>query len=199
MGPDAFTYFESLIAEAGAEAWYADHAALIETESGWREKAESPFAKGWSQFTPPTKGDWWPRIPGCEDADPFDRRCNVLAMDMYMRYLMKRSLRMAQQHEAALAMAQRAYNGGLGWQIREHRLCLATPGCDPSNWQHLAQLCREAGRSEAACRENSEYPLKIQRAEPAYRKRKKGWKRKLLKGVAVGVSVAQGRVPEIGR
>ena len=98
-----------------------------------------------------------------------------------------------------MAMARRGYNGGLGWQIREYKLCLTVPGCDPADWRHLAQLCMEAGRSEAACRENSEYPLRIERFEPKYRKRKKGWKRKLLKGVAAGVAVSQGRVPDLGQ
>ena len=197
MLPDGLTLFDSVMDEVGAGDWYVEHAAMIDAESGWLTTAESPYAQGWSQFTPPTRGDWWKKIPGCEDADPFDPRCNAMAMDLYMRYLYRRSVAMVHAHEAALAMARRAYNGGLGWQMREHKLCLATPGCDPGNWQHLAALCMEAGRSEAACAENSQYPLKIEKAEPKYRKRKKGWKRKLLKGVAIGASVDQGRVPEI--
>ena len=197
--PDGMTLFDSVMDEIEADRWYVEHAAMIHAESGFSVHAESPYAQGWSQFTPPTRGDWWRKIPGCEDADPFDPRCSAMAMDLYMRYLYRRSLAMTQRHDSAMAMARRSYNGGLGWQIREHRLCLATPGCDPDNWRHLAQLCREAGRSEAACRENSEYPLKVQRAEPMYRKRKKGWKRKILKGVAAGVAISQGRVPDIGR
>ena len=195
--PDAQTLFDAFIDEIGAQEWYAQHAAMVQAESAWRVYAESPYAQGWAQFTPPTRGDWWKRIPGCEDADPFDPRCNILAMDIYMRHLYRRSLAMTQNPDSAMAMARRSYNGGLGWQIREHRLCLATPGCDPDDWEHLARLCMEAGRSEAACAENSSYPLKIEKAEPAYRKRRKGWKRKILRGIAIGASVAQGRVPEI--
>lgn len=170
---------------------------MIEAESGWAASAESPYAQGWSQFTPPTRGDWWRKVPGCAGADPFDRRCNVLAMHLYMQWLYRRSVAMVHAHDAALAMARRGYNGGLGWQQREHRLCLATPGCDPADWRHLAQLCMEAGRSEAACAENSSYPLKIEKAEPKHRRRGKGWKRKILRGAAAAASVAQGRVPEI--
>ncbi len=171
---DAFDAFMDEI--PGDEEWYARHAGLIETESAWRREAESPWAQGWAQFTPPTRGDWWPKAPGCADlaeSDPFNERCSVLAMNLYMEWLYMRSLRMVQQHEAALAMARRAYNGGLGWQQREYKLCLATPGCDPNNPQHMAALCREAGRSEAACRENHSYAAKIERAEPKYRERKK--------------------------
>lgn len=158
------------------EEWYARHAGMLETESGWNVKAESPWAQGWAQFTPPTRGDWWPKVPGCAElveSDPFNERCSVLAMNLYMEWLYQRSLRMVQDSRAALAMARRGYNGGLGWQMREHKLCLATPGCDPADSRHMQALCREAGRSEAACRENYSYAPKIERAEPKYRPRKK--------------------------
>ena len=200
-GPDPLDFFGAVMDEIGNEEWYARHAAMIDTESGWKVKAESPWAQGWAQFTPPTRGDIWPKIAGCADADPFDTHCSILAMDFYMRSLMRRSLQMVQNERAALAMARRAYNGGLGWQIREHKLCLATPGCDPGNSQHMQALCREAGRSEAACRENYSYAPKIERAEAKYRPRKKkrGLGRKILRGVAIGASVAQGRVPDLRR
>ena len=197
--PDGMTLFDAVMDEIEADSWYAEHAAMIRAESGWSVHAESPYAQGWSQFTPPTRGDWWKKIPGCEDADPFDPRCNMpWRWTCTCATCTAGRLPWSTRHDSRPGDGKTiAYNGGLGWQIREHRLCLATPGCDPDSWQHLARLCMEAGRSEAACRENSEYPLKIQRAEPKYRKRKKGWKRKLLKGVAIGASVAQGRVPEI--
>lgn len=158
------------------EEWYARHAGMLETESGWRVKAESPYAQGWAQFTPPTRGDWWPKVPGCAElveTDPFNQRCSVLAMNLYMEWLYLRALRMTQDPETALRIARASYNGGLGWQMKQNKLCLATPGCDPNNWQHLAALCREAGRSEASCRENNAYPEKIASAEPKYRERKK--------------------------
>ena len=185
--------FDACMDETGDEEWYARHAGLTEAESGWDPRAESPWAQGWCQFTPPTRGDWWPKVPGCAElveSDPFNERCSVLAMNLYMEHLYMRSLRMVQEHEAALAMARRAYNGGLGWQIREYKLCLATPGCDPGNPQHMAALCREAGRSEAACRENHSYAAKIERAEPKYRERKK--KRKALRALG-GIAKAAAR------
>lgn len=185
----------------GGGEWYARHAALFKIESDWLTDAESPWAQGWAQFTPPTRGDIWSKIAGCAEADPFDTYCAILAADLYMRSLQLRSLQLVQDERAALAMARRAYNGGLGWQIRERKLCLVTPGCDPRNAEHMAALCREAGRSEAACRENHSYAAKIERAEPAYRerKRKRGLGRKILRGVAIGAAVAQGRVPDLGR
>ena len=171
---DAFDAFMDEI--PGDEEWYARHAGMVEAESAWRPRAESPYAQGWAQFTPPTRGDWWPKVPGCAElveSDPFNQRCNVLAMNLYMEWLYARSLRMTQEHETALRMARAGYNGGFGWQMKQHKLCLVTPGCDPNNWQHLAALCREAGRSEASCRENNAYPGKIAKAEPKYRERKK--------------------------
>lgn len=171
---DVFDWFMDEI--PGDEEWYARHAGMLETESGWRKDAESPWAQGWAQFTPPTRGDWWPKVPGCAglaETDPFNQRCSVLAMNLYMEWLYMKSLRMVQDARGALAMARRAYNGGLGWQMREHKLCAATPGCDPGNPEHMAALCREAGRSEGACRENHSYAAKIERAEPKYRERKK--------------------------
>ena len=176
---DVFDHYMNSIPDD--EEWYARHAAMIEVESGWTVRAESPWAQGWSQFTPPTRGDWWPRVPGCAErveTDPYDMRCSVLAMNLYMEWLYQRSRRLTHDHGTALRIARAGYNGGLGWQLRQYRLCLATPGCDPNNWQHLAALCREAGRSAAACRENNAYPEKIARAEPRYYERKQ--KRKLL-------------------
>ena len=183
---DVFDYFMATELDGEGE-WYSRHAAMLETESGFRPKAESPYAQGWAQFTPPTRGDWWPKVPGCAElveSDPWNQRCSVLAMHLYMEWLYQRSLRLVQEHEAALRMARKGYNGGMGWQIREHQLCLATPGCDPNNWRHLEALCREAGRSEAACRENNAYPEKIAKAEPKYRERKKKGKLRLFGRIA---------------
>ncbi|MDE0382402.1 MAG: hypothetical protein OXI22_00830 [Defluviicoccus sp.] len=178
------------------EAWRDRHAGMVETESSWRVGAESPWAQGIAQFTAPTRGDVWPNVAGCGGADPFDPWCGVLAMDLYMQGLYRRSLALAEDRRTALRIARAAYNGGLGWQQRQHRLCLTTPGCDPDNWEHLAALCREAGRSEASCRENNSYPGKVARAEAGHRK-KRGLGRKILRGVAIGASVAQGRVPDL--
>ena len=190
----------------GADVWRDRHAGMIETESAWRVRAESPWAQGISQFTPPTRGDVWPRIEHCGGADPFDPWCNAMAMDLYMRDLYRAASRRLQAADATgggrqvLAMARRGYNGGMGWQYRELKLCLATPGCDPSRPDHMAAVCREAGRSESACAENHGYDAKVARFEAQHRaKRKRGLGRKILRGVAIGASVAQGRVPDLGR
>lgn len=197
-GPSPQAVFAEAMARLGESegVWWARHAAQIETESSWRVRAESPWAQGLAQFTAPTRGDVWPRVPGCAAADPFDPWCNTLAMHAYMESLLRSSTRLTGDRRTALAVARKSYNGGLGWQQREHRLCLATPGCDPARPDHLAALCREAGRSESACRENHAYAAKVARAEPKYR-RKRGIGRKILRGVAIGAAVAQGRVPDL--
>ena len=174
-GPDPLELYDAAYDSLGDEGgeWYARHAGMVQIESGWLPRAESPWAQGWAQFTPPTRGDIWPKIAGCALADPFDTWCAILAMHAYMRSLMLRALQMVPDERGALAMARRAYNGGLGWQQREYKLCLATSGCDPGNPRHMQALCREAGRSEAACRENHSYAAKVERAEAGYRERKK--------------------------
>lgn len=187
MGWTHLDVFDHFMDEIGEEEWYDRHAALLETESAFLPEAESRYAQGWAQFTPPTRSDWWPKVPGCAElveSDPFNQRCSVLAMHLYMEWLFQRALRMVQRHETALRIARKGYNGGFGWQQREHKLCLATPGCDPHNWRHLEALCREAGRSEASCRENNAYPEKIARAEPKYRARKKKRALRVLGGIA---------------
>lgn len=57
-------------------------------------------------------------------------------------------------HNARLAMADAAYNGGLGGVLNERRACGQTPGCDPNIWfGHVEHNCRKstkpiyAGRS----------------------------------------------------
>lgn len=199
--PDHYALFDQVIAEIGSEgeAMYADHAAMIQVESAWNVYAESPFAQGWAQFTPPTREDWWKRIPGCENAQPFDPRCNILAMHIYNQWLLKKAIAMTAQLETAQMMQRAGYNGGMGWQMRQHKMCLSTPGCDPNNWQHLSALCMEVGRSEANCHENNSYPQKIAAVAPQFRKQKKkrGIGRKILKGVQIGVAVSQGRIPDL--
>lgn len=186
--PGVDEFAAGTLREAGVtDEWLVRHMAMLETESNYEILATSPYAKGLAQFTDPTRGDWWPRVPGCEDRidHPFDPICNILAMRAYMRWLVKMSLSMGLGEDQAVVMAQRGYNGGFGWQQREYRLCQATPGCDPHSWRDLVEICRAAGRSEAACRENGHYPVKIAKAA-----RKKGWKRKLLKAGKLGAKAA---------
>lgn len=44
--------------------------------------------------------------------------------------------------EGRLAMADAAYNGGLGGLLNERRACSSKPGCDPARWfGHVEQTC----------------------------------------------------------
>jgi len=160
------------------------HTAQVEAESSYRVLAESPWAQGLSQFTKPTRGDWWPRVPGCEEMVdfPFDPMCNLLAQRRYMQWLFAKFISMGfPAHEARL-LALRAYNGGLGWNLREIKACRATAGCDPSDQRDLAEVCRAAGRSHESCRENTRYPEVIES-----KTKRRGWRGKLLKVAKVGL------------
>ena len=160
------------------------HTAQVEQESSFRTLAESPWAKGLAQFTDPTRGDWWPRVPGCEDMVdfPFDPMCNLLAMRKYMLWLYDKSIAMGIPPRDAHVLSRRGYNGGFGWNQREYRLCQATFGCDPTRWRDLVEICQATGRSHAACRENSEYPVRIEEKT----KRKK-FRAGVLKALRVGL------------
>lgn len=184
-GVDEFTA-GTLRAAGVTDEWLVRYQSQVEQESAFRVLAESPWAKGLAQFTDPTRSDWWPRVPGCEALVdfPFDPVCNILAMRLYMRWLTKQALAMGVDERTAVILAQRGYNGGWGWIQRERRLCQATPGCDPERSSDLVEICRAAGRSAAACRENGEYPERIARLQ-----KRPGWKRKLLRVGKIGAKV----------
>ena len=65
------------------------------------------------------------------------------------------------------ALILSAYNGGLGWVIRDRKLASAK-GADPLTWFNSVER-HNAGRSAANFRENRQYPqLILRRWEPLY-------------------------------
>lgn len=168
--PELGYRLESVLADELEDAWGVEadrlaavSGAQIHQESLWRPDAQSPYAKGLTQFTPPTsewiaekfKADLWP-------ADPWDPYWSIRAMVLYDRWIYQRIRGAASQCDA-WAMTLAAYNGGLGWIHRDRKLCrLAdhTDGdCHEGRW--FGHVERFSQRAPWAFRENRGYPRRI--------------------------------------
>lgn len=168
---DAHAY-RSLLTRAVRSEWglaapTATMAAQVHQESAWRRDARSPVgAMGLAQFMPGTV-DWWGELrPDLGPADAWNPAWALRAMAAYNRWLHGRLSGTADDcHRWAMVLA--SYNGGLGWVQRDRRLAAAT-GHDPAAWWGSVELVN-AGRSQAAWRENRGYPRRILHTlEPRY-------------------------------
>lgn len=142
----------------GLDAPVADFAAQFHQESGWRTHAVSPVgAKGMAQFMPAT-ADWISRLmPTLSTNEPFNPAWAIRALVSYDRWLWQR-VRISDTCER-MAMTLSAYNGGLGWVNRDRKLAQSR-GLNPTLWfGHVETV--NAGRSQAAWRENRHYPKRI--------------------------------------
>ena len=137
--------------------WYE---AQVWQESAWLQFAESKYAQGPTQFTPPTRNDWYPRTnPSCEGVHWSEPHCAFRAQILYMTVIGRSYLTSPDKW----AFSQAAYNGGPGWTRRETRLCAALPWCDPRRWYgHVEKVCHPK-RAAWACAENRDYPIRIRR------------------------------------
>lgn len=130
-------------------------AGQIHQESSWNSSAASVDAAGLAQITPQTERFLVESFGrGLKNGEgPKNPRWAIRAITAYDRWLLDRT---AQGWNPAL----RAYNGGLGWLIKE-RSCSAASACDT--------CCRQF-RSAAACAENCAYPeLVLGKWAPRYR------------------------------
>lgn len=161
----------------GPGAPTATLAAQIHQESGWRVTAESWVgARGLAQFMPATATDMARQYPElCAPANPLSPVWALRCRDRYMASLLKQVRRtkppgLEDRPCATWAFAFRAYNGGLGWVIRDRREA-ARRGVDALDWMAVGVV--NAGRSAAAHRENKEYPERIYRRASIYARA--GW------------------------
>lgn len=151
----------------GLDAPIATLAAQIHQESRWNPDAVSPVgAEGLAQFMPATS-DWfaqmYPRQLG--DRQPFNPGWALRALVMYDVWLFKRVH--AESPCDKWAMVLSAYNGGLGWVIRDKQLASAK-GADSLAWFNQVEHFN-AGRRADAFDENRKYPrLILFRWEPMY-------------------------------
>lgn len=135
---------------------FAVSAGTIHQESAWNPNAQSPFAKGLTQFTDGTFADVR-RIDPTIDADVFNPTAAMRAMVVYHKQLWSTfgSLPEANLNRWAFVLA--SYNGGAGWVRKDQKLCLAP--CDSKLWFGNVEL--RSGRAVWAYKENRGYPRKI--------------------------------------
>jgi soluble lytic murein transglycosylase-like protein len=173
---EALQYKRALVASAhyefGLDAPIADLAAQLEAESGWRTDAHSGVgAQGLAQFMPATALDLAEQRPDiCAPANPFSASWAIRCQAAYMHSLYialkpmpspRYTPTLAQIPECDhWAMTFAAYNGGIGWLMRDRVLTIAAPG-DPNRWFGFVEFYTK--RNAAAERENRSYPLKIMR------------------------------------
>jgi soluble lytic murein transglycosylase-like protein len=153
--------------EWGLDAPIATFAAQIHQESRWRFNARSPVgAQGLGQVMPAT-ATWlatlFPQALG--NVDPYNPIWSMQALVSYNRWLSNRIRADGECQQTAMMLS--AYNGGLGWVIRDRRLA-AEKGADRQIWFNAVEHYN-SGRSTAAFKENRQYPRQILlRWEPLY-------------------------------
>ena len=152
----------------GLDAPTATVAAQIHQESRWRANAVSPVgAQGIAQFMPAT-ASWiagaYPQQLGARQ--PTNPSWAMRALVTYDKHLWDRLA--ARNGCERMAMALSAYNGGLGWVIRD-KARARQAGADALSW--FGEVERfNAGRARVTWNENRGYPrLILKRYEPAYR------------------------------
>ena len=152
------------VAQFGLDPPVARLAAQIHQESHWQPDAESPYAQGLAQFTPPT-AEWLPNVcPGVGPPDPWDTDWSLRAIACYDRWLYDRVTAASECDRWAFTLS--AYNGGIGW-IRRDRNRASAGGADPARW--FGHTDAHSARAGWAFRENRAYVSRIlKRIEPAY-------------------------------
>lgn len=150
----------------GLDAPIATFAAQVHQESGWNARAVSRVgAKGLAQFMPAT-ADWIGGIvPELAQRQPDNPVWALRALTAYDRWLWERIA--AENDCERMAMVLSAYNGGLGWLLKDKALAQASGGIRTRWWGQVERF--NAGRSQDAFAENRGYPKRIIKVlQPTY-------------------------------
>lgn len=134
------------------------YAAQIHKESTWRQDVCSPFACGLTQFTDSTADYVGEKFEALENVDVMNPDWAINAQILYMDYLIERAR--GQDNCNAWAKALSAYNGGIGWLRRDEKVTEAQ-GADKTLWWDNVEVHKDPRRSDAAVRENTNYPRRI--------------------------------------
>ena len=142
----------------GLNAPVAVMAAQIHQESAWNKSAVSAVgAKGLAQFMPAT-AKWIPAIDSSLASPiPTNPTWAIRALARYDYWLYTRLK--ADTDCDRWAMTLSAYNGGLGWVLRDKKAAHAAGDSRWLWWDNVEKY--NAGRSKAAFRENRGYPRRI--------------------------------------
>ena len=158
----------------GLDAPVATMAAQVHQESRWNAEARSAVgAEGLAQFMPATS-DWFAEMYPAHlgERQPYNPGWALRALVLYDRWLYVRLNASNDCEHWAMVLA--AYNGGLGWVLRDKHTASAE-GADPLQWFDATERFN-AGRSDSAFHENRSYPrLILLRWEPLYTRG--GWGR----------------------
>lgn len=169
--PQAARYRADLTRNArlawGLNAPIATFAAQVHQESGWNPQAVSRVgAQGLAQMMPATT-EWIGGIaPDLAARQPDHPTWALRALTAYDRWLWERIA--AENDCERMAMVLSAYNGGLGWLLKDKARAQAAGGRRNRWWGQVERF--NGGRSPAAFAENRGYPIRILHVlEPRYR------------------------------
>lgn len=142
----------------GLDAPVATLAGQTQQESGWNPSAVSRVgAKGLAQFMPAT-ARWIGGIdPALAAVQPDNPVWAMRALVTYDKWLWDKI--QADTPCDRMAMVLSAYNGGLGWLLRDKTAAAAAGDSRNRWWDHVER--HNAGRSSAAWQENRGYPRRI--------------------------------------
>lgn len=168
--PSATRYRAELLRSAhlvwGLDAPVATLAAQVHQESTWNPGAVSRVgARGLAQFMPAT-ADWiGATIPDLAARSPENPTWALRALAEYDRWLWERVR--AETPCDRMAMVLAAYNGGLGWLLKDKDLA-QRQGLSRNRWWFATERVN-AGRAPDAWAESRGYPVRILRVlEPRY-------------------------------
>jgi hypothetical protein len=135
--------------------------AQTKQESNWKVRARSPYAKGLRQFTDAT-GKWMSRTQ-CRKLGsyrPYDPYWSLECGVIYMNYLERKVERKLDKlsYCKKRRIAEQMYNGG-SWVLRELKRSKGT----------LEDARRNCLRASWACKENYEYPIRIDQHQTTYK------------------------------
>ncbi|HHE3720919.1 transglycosylase SLT domain-containing protein [Pasteurella multocida] len=142
----------------GLNAPIAVFAAQVHQESNWNVKAISPVgAQGLTQFMPSTAKWIAERYPSLAINQPFNPNWALRALVVYNKYHYNKIVAKTECDRIAFTLS--AYNGGLGWVLRDKKKA-KVQGLDPLlYWNNVEQV--NAGRSRSNFAENRGYPKRI--------------------------------------
>lgn len=183
LPPDAEKWRRELTRSArlewGLNAPIAMFGAQVHQESGWRADAVSPVgAQGIAQFMPAT-ATWLSGVRSTiGPADPFNPVWALRALTAYDKEIWDDVRALNDCNRAGKMLS--GYNGGPGWVTRDEALAVRS-GLNANVWWDSVEVVN-AGRNEAAWKENRQYPKRILRElEPKYLAA--GWKGGLCNSV----------------